>query len=64
MPILQWSNCVHEDQCELFMVLIYSTQEGEGRSILDKDKIAHRILEMAGKKMHSEGLREEKDADD
>jgi len=39
-------------------------QEGEGRSILDKDKIAHRILEMAGKKMHSEGLREEKDDED
>ena len=39
-------------------------QDGGGGSILDKDKIAHRLLEMAGKKMHSEGLREEKEVDD
>ena len=33
-------------------------QEGDQRSILDKDKIAAHLLEMAGKKLHSEGLRE------
>ena len=44
--------------CLLVAIII---QEGENRSILDKDKIATHILEMAGKKMHSEGLREPED---
>jgi hypothetical protein len=33
-------------------------EEDDKRSILDKDKMATHILEMAGKKIHSEGLRE------
>ncbi|CAI8034702.1 MTOR-associated protein MEAK7 [Geodia barretti] len=32
--------------------------DGAGQSILDKDKVAGHILEMAGKTRHSEGLRE------
>jgi hypothetical protein len=32
--------------------------DGVGQSILDKDKVAGHILEMAGKSRHSEGLRE------
>ena len=36
-------------------------QEGDKQSILDKDKTATHILEMAGKKIHSEGLREPED---
>ena len=36
-----------------------AVQEGGGQvSILDKDKAAGHLLEMAGKTRHSEGLRE------
>ena len=34
------------------------TQEGREKSILDKDKEAQALLEMASKPMHSAGLRE------
>lgn len=43
---------------------IFSLQTGGPSSILDKDNTAKAVLEMAGRKQHSEGLREPEQVDD
>lgn len=47
----------------LFLLCCFPTPQSASRpSILDKDKVAATLLEMAGKTRHSEGLREPEDS--
>ena len=54
--------CVCMCACVRWYNHIFSPpQSGQTKSILDKDKSAQAILDMAGKTRHSEGLREPED---